>query len=593
MIKLLKNLRPYTTSVILISILVFARAIAELFLPTLMAEIVDIGIVTGNIPFIWKTGGIMLLVTLAGSLSAVASSYISARTASGFSRDVRRKVFHRVESFSLNAFDEIGTASMITRTTNDITQVQNTVVMMLRMMLYAPMMAIGGIVMAISKDPPLSILLVVVIPLIAGVIALIASKGLPLFTQIQKKIDNLTLVLRESLTGVRVIRAFNKKNHDAQRFDNANRSLTETAVKVNKLMAGMMPLMMLIFNFTTIAVIWFGSLRIESGEMLIGDLMAFIQYIMHIMFSLVMVTMMFIMIPRAAVSAVRINQILDKEPDIIDPDPAEISETEKTGHEVRRKTQTTKKTDGNGKIEFKNVSFRYHGAEEPAVCDISFTAEPGKFTAIIGGTGSGKSTIINLIPRFYDVHSGSITIDGRDVRCMLQKDLRNKIGLTAQKSVLFSGTAADNIRFGDPSLSLESVKQAAASAQADGFIEEMTNAYDAEISQGGSNVSGGQKQRIAIARALACKRDIYLFDDSFSALDFKTEAAIRKTIRRNTEHAAVLMVSQRISSVMQADTIIVMDDGKIVGQGRHRELLTACPVYREIAASQLNEEELA
>ncbi|NQT58998.1 MAG: ABC transporter ATP-binding protein [Bacteroidetes bacterium] len=575
MLKLLKNLKPYTLSIILISLLTFARAISELFLPTLMADIVDVGIVTGDIPYIWKTGLIMLIVTAGGIVCAITARFFSSKAGVGFSRDVRKKVFHRVESFSLNEFDEIGTSSMITRTTNDINQVQQAVVLMLSMMIYAPMMAIGGIIMAISKDPPLSMVLVVIVPVIVLVVIVVASKGLPLFKQIQIKIDGLNMVLRESLIGVRVIRAFNKTAHEKTRFDKASRDLADTSIKVNKLMAVMMPIMMLLFNFTTIAIIWFGGIRIDNGAMQIGDLMAFIQYIMRIMFALMMLIMMFIMIPRAAVSAVRINKILEKDSDIKDPE-----------HPKSSSGQT-------GRIEYRNVSFRYHGAEEPAVRNISFIAEPGEVTAIIGGTGSGKSTLINLLPRFYDVHSGSILVNGVDIREMSQEDLRDKIGLVPQKSVLFSGTVADNIRFGARKASIEEVEHAADIAQAGSFVGEMENGYESEISQGGTNVSGGQKQRLAIARAVAKRPEIYLFDDSFSALDFKTDAALRRALKDETQKAAVLIISQRVSTVMHADNIIVMDDGRIEAQGTHYELLQTCSIYNEIANSQLAGEEPA
>jgi len=575
MLKLLKNLKPYTLSILLISILTFIQAISELYLPTLMADIVDVGIVTGDIPYIWNTGLIMLLITAGGVVCAIIARLFSAKASVGFSRDIRKKVFHKVESFSLNEFDEIGTSSMITRTTNDINKVQQAVIMMLSMLIYAPMMAIGGIVMAVSKDPPLSVVLVVVIPVIILVVAVVASKGLPLFKQIQTKIDALNMVLRESLIGVRVIRAFNKTAHEKKRFDSASRELADTAIKVNKLMAVMMPLMMLLFNFTTIAIIWFGGIRIDEGAMQIGDLMAFIQYIMRIMFALMMLTMMFIMIPRAAVSAVRINKILDKEPDIKDPD------------------QPKSTTGQTGRIEYRNVSFSYHGAEEPAVSDISFTAGPGEVTAIIGGTGSGKSTLINLLPRFYDVHSGSILVNGVDIREMSQKKLREKIGLVPQKSVLFSGSVTDNIRFGARQALTEEVEHAAKIAQAGNFIKDMEKGYDSEITQGGTNVSGGQKQRIAIARAIAKRPEIYLFDDSFSALDFKTDSALRSALKNETKNAAVLIISQRVSTVMHADNIIVMDDGRIEAQGKHDELLKTCSIYNEIANSQLAGEELA
>jgi ATP-binding cassette, subfamily B, multidrug efflux pump len=570
MLKLLKYLKPYRIQIVLIFVLLFARAMSELFLPTLMARIVDIGILTGDIAFIWRVGLQMLIVTAAGTATATASSFFSARTASAFGRDVRRDLFSRVQSFSLNEFDEIGTSAIITRTTNDIQQVQQTVIMMLRMMLFAPMMAVGGIIMAVSKDPPLSVVLLAVIPAITLTIAAAAAKGVPLFTKIQQNIDRLTLVMRESLVGVRVIRAFNKHEQDTKRFDEASRSLTDISISVNKLMAVIMPVIMLLFNLTTVAVIWIGGKRIAAGGMMIGDLMAFIQYIMRIMTSLVMLSMMFIMIPRAAVSAARIQEVLGKNPEITDPpDPQEFEPLNA------------------GRVEFRDVTFRYHGAEEPAVCGVSFTAEPGRVTAVIGGTGSGKSTIINLIPRFYDVESGAVLVGGKDVRRVSQRALRSRIGLSPQRSLLFSGTVADTIRFGSPDISDAQTAEAAETAQADGFISGMEDGYKSLISQGGVNVSGGQRQRLAIARAIAQPREVYLFDDSFSALDYKTDAALRKALLKKTAEAAVIIVSQRISTVMQADHIIVLDEGRVESQGTHDELMNRSALYREIASSQL------
>lgn len=573
MLKLMKNLKPFTLSILAVVVFVFAQALSELYLPTLMADIVDVGIIKGDIPYIWQTGLVMLLITIGGTICTILAGYLAAKIALGFSRRIRSKVFTRIESFSLDEFDKIGTASMITRTTNDINQVQQTTFMMLRMMLFAPMMAIGGVIMAISKDTRLSLILIVVIPLIAGFVAFVASKGFPMFQKVQKQVDKINLVLRESLTGVRVIRAFNKKQHELERFDEASSELMDISVKVNKLMAVTMPVIMLIFNLTTLAVVWFGGLRIDNGYMQTGELMAFIQYIMRIMFSLVMMTMMLIMIPRASVSAGRINEILELEPSIKD-----AKEVKHGGKEAA------------GKIEFENVSFRYHGAEEPAVSGISFTAEPGTVTAIIGGTGSGKSTIINLIPRFYEVHGGAIKLGGIDIRELSQIELRSRIGYVSQKSMLFSGTVSQNIKFAAQGASDEEVVHAAQTAQAATFIEKMDQGYETEIAQGGTNVSGGQKQRLAIARALAAKRDIYLFDDSFSALDFKTDAALRKALLKETKASAVILVSQRVSTVMKADQILVMDEGTIVGKGTHQELLETCPIYREISDSQFSGE---
>ncbi len=573
MLKLFKELKPFSLSVFAILLLVFGQAMAELYLPTLMSDIVDVGIVNGDIPYIWTTGAIMLLVTLGGVICAIFAGLLASKTSNGFSKIVRSKLFKRIESYSLDEFDKIGTASLITRTTNDVNQVRQALFMILRMMLYSPMMAIGGVIMAVSKDTVLSLILIVVIPVIAIFVASVAKKGFPLFQKVQTQMDNINLVLRESLNGVRVIRAFNKKKQDLEGFDKASTELMDVSIKVNRLMAVTMPVIMLLFNLTTIAVVWFGGLRIDGGYMEIGGLMAFIQYIMRIMFSLVMMTMMLIMIPRASVSATRINEVLELEPSIKDSD-----------------TLISVDKDSRGKIEFDNVSFLYHGAAEPAISNISFVAEPGTVTAIIGGTGSGKSTVINLIPRFYDVQSGSIKLGGVDIRSLSQKDLRSRIGYVSQKSILFSGTVSENIRFAAPDANEEEVVHAAQTAQAAAFIEKMEDGYNTEIAQGGTNVSGGQKQRLAIARALAAKRDIYLFDDSFSALDFKTDAALRKALREHTKNSAMIFVSQRVSTVMKADQILVMDEGKIVGKGTHEELMQECPIYREIADSQFSGE---
>ncbi|MFC6457267.1 ABC transporter ATP-binding protein [Paenibacillus vulneris] len=568
-------LQPYRWPAAAVLVLIFLQSLSDLYLPTLMADIVDKGIVEGDIPYIFRIGGFMLLVAAGGAICSVAASFLSARTASGFGLNVRSRVFSHVENFSLQEFDRIGTASLITRTTNDITQVQQVLTMMLRMMISAPMMCIGGIIMAVSKDATLSLVLVVVIPVLAAAIAIIASRGMPLFKALQMKLDKLNLVLREGLTGIRVIRSFNRIEHEQQRFQEANRDLTATATKVNRIMAAMMPVMMLVMNFSSMAIIWFGSIRISSGYMQVGDLMAFLQYAMQIMFSLIMMSMMFVMIPRASVSAGRINEVLGMTPTLENP-----AHGRQTGE---RK----------GYIEFDRVSFSYPGAEQPALSNISFSVSPGEITAIIGGTGSGKSTLISLIPRFYDVSSGSIRVDGVDVREMTQQTLRGKIGLVPQKAVLFSGTIADNIRYGKEDATDEELRHAAAVAQATEFISAMPEGFDSVIAQGGTNVSGGQKQRLSIARALVRRPEIYVFDDSFSALDFKTDAKLRAALKAETGDATVIIVAQRVSTVMDADRIIVLEDGRIAGIGNHHELMASCGVYREIVASQLSEEELS
>ncbi|HJF34293.1 MAG TPA: ABC transporter ATP-binding protein/permease [Sporosarcina psychrophila] len=574
MLKLLKNLSVYKWIVIAILGLVFIQSMSDLFLPTLMADIIDKGVVVGDIPYIWKIGGIMLLVAAFGAVASVVASYYSSKAAMGFGRDIRRKVFKHVESFSLEDFDEIGTASLITRTTNDITQVQQVVIMMLRMVVSAPIMLVGGIIMAVSKDAKLSLIIVAAMPILIGSVLLILYKGVPLFQTVQKRLDRLNLVLRENLTGIRVIRAFNREKQEQVRLKKANKDLTDVSIKVNKMMAFLMPVMMLVMNLTVVGIIWFGGIRIDNGAMQIGDLMAFIQYVMQIMFALVMASMMFVMIPRAAVSAKRINEVLAMKPTFLD--------------------EGTKKADKEpGTLEFDQVSFSYPGAEEPALSDISFTAKSGEVTAIIGGTGAGKTTLINLIPRFYEVTSGTIRVNGVDIRESSQEEVRSKIGFVPQKALLFSGTIAENIRFGKEDATETEIEHAARIAQAEDFILKMNDGYDSVISQGGSNVSGGQKQRLSIARALIRKPDIYIFDDSFSALDYKTDANLRAALKDETEHATVVIVAQRVSTVIDADQIIVIDDGGIAGIGTHEELLEQNQVYREIVESQITEEEIA
>jgi ATP-binding cassette subfamily B multidrug efflux pump len=445
----------------------------------------------------------------------------------------------------------------------------------MRMMVMAPIMAVGGVIMAVQQDAKLTWVLVVVIPLIAAIVSLTSSRALPLFRAIQSKIDRINLVLREGLTGVRVIRAFNRLDREKARFDEANLDLTATAIRVNRLMALLMPLMMLLMNLTTIAVIWFGARRIASGEMHVGSLMAFIQYAMQILFSLLMVSFLFVLLPRASASSARINEVLALAPGIVDP-----PQVRRSGGEQ-------------GHLEFRHVTFAYPGAEEPALRDICLEAKPGEVTAIIGGTGSGKSTLVNLIPRFFDPDSGGIFVDGVDIRQMAQEDLRRRLGFVPQRAVLFNDTVAANIRFGREEASEAEVARAAETAQALEFILARPEGFQAVIAQGGTNLSGGQKQRLAIARALVRDPEIYVFDDTFSALDFKTDAALRAALRKRTAKSTVLIVAQRVNTVMDADRILVLDDGRAVGMGTHRELLRTCGVYCEIVGSQLSEEELA
>ncbi|GFP76967.1 ABC transporter ATP-binding protein [Clostridium fungisolvens] len=575
MLRLYKFLKPFTAMVIGVVIFVACQAIGDLYLPTLMSDIINDGVMQGDTSKIFHIGGVMLLVALGGVICSVLASLLSSKSAAGLGEIIRSKVFRKVESFSLHEFDKLGTATLITRTTNDITQIQTVTVMIMRMMINAPIMCVGGIIMAYRKDGSLTWVLGVSIPTLIIVIAILATRMMPLFKLVQVKIDKINLVLREKLTGIRVIRAFNTVAKETKRFKEANTDLTENYIKVNRIMAFMMPSIMLIMNFTSLAILWFGGLRISEGSMDLGALSAFTQYAMQIMFSMIMLAMMFIMVPRAQAAAVRINEVLDTVP--------EITDAEKVREDF----------EGKGYVEFKDVCFSYHGAEELALRNISFAAKPGEITAIIGSTGSGKSTLINLITRFYDVQSGNVLVDGVDVREISQEALRSKIGFVPQKAVLFSGTIAENIKFGNDDATDEEIRHAAEVAQAADFIATMDGGYDHEIAQGGTNVSGGQKQRLSIARALVRRPEIYIFDDSFSALDFKTDAKLRAALKKETQESTVILVAQRVGTVMDADRIIVLDEGSVVGMGTHKELLQTCNVYREIVSSQLSEEEIA
>lgn len=575
MLKLFGFLRPFQASVALVLALALAQSLASLYLPRLMADIVDHGIVPSDTRQILIYGGLMLLMALVSTAASVGSSFYSAKIASGFGRDVRNRIFDRVAHFSVHQFDHFSTASLITRTTNDTTQVQQVLIMMLTMVVTAPMMAIGGIILSLSQDTRLARVLIAVIPILGLVFFLIMRKAVPLFQQMQVKIDRLNLVLDEGLTGVRVIRAFDRNQHESQRFDAANLDLTGNAIAVNRLVSLLLPAMFFMMNLTGVAIIYVGALRIDAGQMHVGAMMASLQYAIQILFAVFMVTAMFVTLPRAAASAERINAVLDVTPEVNDP-----AKPRSTGPAL-------------GRVEFDNVTFQYPGAEEPALSGVSFIAKPGEVTAIIGGTGSGKSTLAGLIPRFYDVNAGRVLVDGVDVREMRQEDLRNTIGYVPQKAVLFAGTIASNIRFGRESATDDEVKKAATVAQAAEFIDHKPEGYASPVAQGGTNLSGGQKQRLAIARALVRTAQIHVFDDSFSALDFATDAKLRAALRAETTAATVFIVSQRIGTVMTADRIIVLDDGKVVGSGTHAELLKTCEVYREIAESQASLEEVA
>ncbi|MGL6106941.1 ABC transporter ATP-binding protein [Romboutsia sp.] len=574
MLKLLKNLKPYIGIVLLVFILVFLQSLSDVYLPNLMSNIIDKGVANKDTGYIIDTGLNMIFVTIGGGIVTIAASYFSSRVAMAFGRDLRNKVFEKVEDFSLQEFNTIGTASLITRTTNDITQVQQVVMVMLRMMLYAPMVAIGATIMAVRKDAKLSLIILVSMPILIITIGLILKKAVPLFKAMQKKVDNLNRVFRENLTGIRVIRVFNKVEAETKRFEKTSFDLCDVAIKANRTITLLMPFMMFVINVSIIAVVWFGARRIDQGNLQVGDLMAFIQYLSQILFSLMMLSMMFVMIPRASASADRINEILD---------------LEKT---LKDKKNAIRRTNMKGYVEFKNVSFSYEKNAENVLTDISFVSKPGEVTAIIGGTGSGKSTLVKLIPRFFDVTSGEILVDGINVKNLDQHALRDKIGYVPQKAVLFSGTIAENLKYGKNEANQEMIDHAIEIAQAKEFVSNMKDGTESFIAQGGTNVSGGQKQRLSIARAIIKKPEVYVFDDSFSALDFKTDAALRASLVEETKQATVILVAQRVSTVMDATRIIVLDDGKITGIGTHDELLEACDIYKEIVSSQLSKEEM-
>ena len=576
MLKLFRMLKPYRIPIAAIFVVVFFQCMGDLYLPTLMSDVVNKGITNGDVNYIFRTGLLMLIVAMGGSLCAIVASYLSSHTAMGFGEDLRDRIFSKVSGFSLNEFDKIGTPSLVTRSTNDVTQVQNVVMMILRMLISAPITAVGGMILALQKDSGLSWIIIVAMPVLGTFIGIVAAKGFPLFQAIQKKIDRINLILRENLTGIRVIRAFNRGEYEKKRFDEANQDLMDVSVRVNRMFAMLMPVMMLIMNLTMIAILWFGSYRINRGISKIGDMMAFLQYAMQILFAFLMASIMFIMVPRAQASADRINEVFEIEPELVDPKEPKTPDSSLKGY-----------------VEFRNVSFFYHGAENPALRNISFQACPGETTAIIGSTGSGKSSLVSLIPRFYDVAEGSILVDGVDVRDMRQSELRARIGFVLQKAILFSGTVAENIRYGKQDATEAEIRHAAETAQALEFITAMESGFDSPISQGGTNVSGGQKQRLSIARALIKNPEIFVFDDSFSALDFKTDARLRAALSGETSDATVIIVGQRVATIMNADRIIVLDEGRIAGMGTHKELYADCPVYREIVASQLSEEEIA
>jgi ATP-binding cassette subfamily B multidrug efflux pump len=546
--------------------------------PYISAEYEALGMNTSGIQtgYVLRIGGLMLLLTLAGAICSVIVGYLSARIAAGLGKDLRRRLFVKVTDFSSTEFDKFSTASLITRSTNDITQIQMVMVMMFRFLFYAPIIGVGGILKVLDADRTMLWIIAAAVGVMLMLMGVVFTIALPKFKALQKLVDRLNLIMREMLTGLMVIRAFNTQKHEEKKFDVANDELKKTSLFINRVIVFMMPMMMLVMNGVMLIIVWVGAHQVDAGTTQVGDLMAFMQYAMLIIMSFMMVTVMFIMLPRASVSAERIREVLDTDPVIKD-----------------KKTLQKFNSDLKGVVEFKDVSFRYPGAEDDVLKNISFTAMPGQTTAIIGSTGSGKSTLINLIPRFYDVTGGSISVSGSDVRDVKQRDLRDRIGYVSQSAVLFSGTIDSNIKYANELLSDDQAAQYAQTAQALDFITTSDKGYDTPVSQGGANLSGGQKQRLAIARALAKRPEIYIFDDALSALDFKTDAALRKALKQETGNATVIIVTQRVSTIMGAEQIIVLDDGETAGIGTHAELMKNCNVYREIALSQLSREEMA
>ncbi|MFD0205536.1 MULTISPECIES: ABC transporter ATP-binding protein [Saccharothrix] len=569
------HLRPYRRALTVVLVLQLIGTVASLYLPSLNADIIDFGIAAGDTGYILSTGGWMVAVSVVQILASVGAVYYSARIAMSFGRDVRAAVFHRVGEFSAREVATLGPSSLITRTTNDVQQVQLLVVMGCTMLVNAPIMCVAGIVMALREDVGLSWLLVVCVPALAIAVGLIVIRMVPQFRLMQERIDEVNRVLREQLAGIRVVRAFVRERAETQRFADVNGALTDTALRVGRLQALIFPVVMLLLNASSVAVLWFGAFRVDSGEVQIGALTAFLSYLMQILMAVMFATFISMMIPRAAVSAERINEVLETESSVRPPTAPLL--------ELPRRTS----------VEFRAAEFRYPGADEPVLRDISFRAEAGQRTAVIGSTGTGKTTLLNLVPRLIDVTGGGVLVNGVDVREIDTDTLCGRIGLVPQRPYLFTGTVASNLRYGRPEATDEELWEALEIAQARDFVEEMPGGLEAEIAQGGTNVSGGQRQRLSIARALVRKPDIYLFDDAFSALDLSTDARLRAALRPHTRDAVVVVVAQRVSTILDADRIVVLDGGTVVGIGTHHELLDSCPTYVEIVESQLTSEQAA
>ncbi len=568
------HLRPYKRELSLIVLLQLISTIAALYLPSLNGEIIDKGVAVGNTGFIMSTGAVMLGVSVVQILASIGATYLAARTAMAFGRDVRSALFHTVGDFSSQEVTKFGPPTLISRNTNDVTQVQMVTFMGLTLLVMTPIMMVGGVIMALREDVGLSWLIVVAVPLLGVSVGYIISKMVPQFTIMQVSLDSVNRILREQITGIRVVRAFVREDHEEKRFAGANSDLTAAALNVGRLMAFIFPIVMLIFNMSSVAVMWFGGQRVASGDMQIGELTAFLAYLIQILMSVMMATFMSTMIPRAAVSAGRISEVLSTSTSVLEP------------------THPVALPEGPATVSFDEVDFHYPGAEHSVLHGLSFSAAPGQTTAVIGSTGAGKTTLLNLVPRLFDTTGGAVRISGIDVRDVPLEDVWSRIGLIPQKPYLFTGTVATNLRYGNPNATDDEVWEALRIAQAKDFVTEM-GGLDAKIAQGGTNVSGGQRQRLAIARAIVKGADIYLFDDSFSALDLATDARLRSALRPWTAYATVIVVAQRVSTIIDADLIIVLDDGRVVGQGTHDELLETCPTYQEIVESQRGAEEAA
>jgi ATP-binding cassette subfamily B protein len=572
--QLLPYIRPHKRLLAGAIILLIFNNFTAMYIPTLTARLINVGVAGQDLPYIYRICGLMLTVAVLGGVSSIVSAILSSKAAAGLARDLREAVFVKAQTYSLTDFKTVGTASMITRSTNDINIIQRSTMMLLRVLLPAPIMTIVGLTLAFRTNVQMALFFIVVILFFSIMAYLIGRRAIPLFQMIQIKMDRVTYVLREVITGVRVIRAFNKEEYEKDRFVEACYDYRDTTIKTGRVFAILLPFLFVILDLSVASVIWFGGIQVSNGFMEIGSIFALIEYLTIILFCSVMAVMGFMEIPRALISVERINEILNLKPEIVDD------------------TNTTPKSELKGTLEFRDVSFMYANAEEPVLSHISFTSKPGQTTAIIGGTGSGKSTIANLIPHFYQIQEGEILLNGINIVDYPQKDLRDKIGFIPQKAFLFRGTIESNIRFGKEDATMEEVIAAAKVAQAHEFIENLDDGYESYVAQAGTNLSGGQKQRVAIARALIKKPEVYVFDDSFSALDYKTDSLLRKALKSQIKDSALVIVAQRISTIMDADQILVLDDGKVVSMGRHEELMKTCSVYQQIAATQLSEEEL-